>query len=618
MTRLATVPVFLLLFSCNPTAENISRESARETLRGDKGEKDSKKKNKKNDKDSNDPSGNSDAATIAGAPRSSLPAGAETISLGGAFPPMNADGSVRTNASAGNGVVNAATNVCDAGGTVSQTRVRRLSNREMINTINAVFGRQLLDSDILGPDLRLAHFENNAVINRVNDQNLSYLVQMATQVADAAVVGNGAFFSCSIETTISSDCLNGFLGQFVQPLFRRTLNAGDRNRILEQLALYRAKLENSESEALKGLVKYLVLSPDFLYRTEMGPEQSGDTIVTMTPFEVASAISYALTEGPPDALLFQAAQNNQLTTQKQLADQVIRILQTERSSDTLTRMVSSIFSVYKYYSIKKDQTVFEDFNESLPAAFEAEANALIRSVIWDNNGGVRELLTSPSTFINQDLQSIYGLQNLGQEVEKIDLPQGRMGILTTPGHLALKSHDAIRSPFHRGTFVLKELQCRELGNPPPGAADATLPEGPNLVTFREKLEAMTEGPTCIVCHQFLNPAGFAFEKYNGLGQLQLTDNGASIDDSGVYKVDGVDKAFSGGKEFIQNLADSTEVARCSVIHSFRFIEGRNPETASDSCQVDQVMSQLGQNNMSIKNILLQLLADPRRYTRRKI
>jgi len=52
----------------------------------------------------------------------------------------------------------------------------------------------------------------------------------------------------------------------------------------------------------------LFASPQFLFRTELGPpETDGKTPITLTAFEKASSLSYFLTDGPPDGELLAAA-----------------------------------------------------------------------------------------------------------------------------------------------------------------------------------------------------------------------------------------------------------------------------------------------------------------------
>ena len=38
---------------------------------------------------------------------------------------------------------------------------------------------------------------------------------------------------------------------------------------------------------------------------------------------------------------------------------------------------------------------------------------------------------------------------------------------------------------------------------------------------------------CASCHKKMDPIGFAFENYDGIGRYRLTDNGEKIDTSGV-------------------------------------------------------------------------------------
>jgi hypothetical protein len=90
----------------------------------------------------------------------------------------------------------------------------------------------------------------------------------------------------------------------------------------------------------------------------------------------------------------------------------------------------------------------------------------------------------------------------------------------------------VKSPIRRGAFLLKEALCVEIGKPPPNANDTpitggSVEENGQTVhrTVRQDVEAKTTGGVCTTCHSLINPVGFAFEHFDGLGRWQTEEKG---------------------------------------------------------------------------------------------
>src|SRR5690606_12022737 len=91
------------------------------------------------------------------------------------------------------------------------------------------------------------------------------------------------------------------------------------------------------------------------------------------------------------------------------------------------------------------------------------------------------------------------------------------------------------SPIIRGKFIMAEL----LTSPPPAppddvpALEESAPEG-RPSTVREQLERHRASPNCSVCHNAIDPPGFALENFDAVGQWRdETAEGLEIDASGV-------------------------------------------------------------------------------------
>ena len=85
----------------------------------------------------------------------------------------------------------------------------------------------------------------------------------------------------------------------------------------------------------------------------------------------------------------------------------------------------------------------------------------------------------------------------------------------------------------RGAFILRQLLCQDLEPP----ADVNMDIPPTSVenpTIRDRLAAHNSDPACLGCHNQIDPAGFAFEHFGGLGEWRETwENGDLVDASGT-------------------------------------------------------------------------------------
>src|SRR6185436_2873476 len=126
----------------------------------------------------------------------------------------------------------------------------------------------------------------------------------------------------------------------------------------------------------------------------------------------------------------------------------------------------------------------------------------------------------------------YGIPGVvGESFQKVSLRgTGRAGVLTQGAILTFTSNPTRTSPVKRGKYVLENI----LGTPPP-------PPPPNVPelketqltgTLRQRMEQHRENPTCASCHARMDPLGFGFEHFNGIGVWRQTDGGHAIDAAG--------------------------------------------------------------------------------------
>ena len=90
---------------------------------------------------------------------------------------------------------------------------------------------------------------------------------------------------------------------------------------------------------------------------------------------------------------------------------------------------------------------------------------------------------------------------------------------------------------------MKQVLGTPIATPPPGAEATALPAASaDLNTNRKQVDAQTTGGVCESCHHgFINPAGFAMEAFDAVGNWQTKEKstGVAIDTASDIVIDGM-------------------------------------------------------------------------------
>ena len=177
--------------------------------------------------------------------------------------------------------------------------------------------------------------------------------------------------------------------------------------------------------------------------------------------------------------------------------------------------------------------------------------------LFTSDRPILELIDSKTAFLNAHTAKMYGRdakqlvryrKQKGIEVEslpnqKIELKESpeRGGILTMPGVLAMN-----RGPILRGTWMLERILGEELPEPPANVGQVPPNRGKEKLTFRQRFQQHRSDATCAVCHDKIDPLGFA---------LQAFDNSGKYIKSASYKPD--KKQKKGAEPVIANQIDTS-------------------------------------------------------------
>ncbi len=410
-----------------------------------------------------------------------------------------------------------------------------------------------------------------------------------------------------------------FIDDFGLRAHRRPLTATERAQYLELFEKGPELLPELDafSAGVALVIQTALQSPYFLYRTELGQE-SVDGRIALSGYELASKLALATTGSIPDDVLLDMAAAGELDPANAVAtlqSEAQRLLDSPGAKATARHLHTQALAISRYGLINRDSANYPEFTDDTPEALRQSAN-LFLDYIYDENLGVKALLTSPTAFVNDNLGAIYGLsETYGSEFTQVDLTaQSRQGLLTQAGFLALFSGEYQPDPIHRGVFVNEHILCVEVGVPV--ANIPPLPEPQPNQTNRQAIDSVTGVGTCGAgCHATLiNPLGFAFENYDPLGRYREMDNGAPVDASGTYPLDGTAQSFADASELIQLIANSTSAHRCYASNWLSYLNGR-AVSAADKAFLDQLAEQSRTEGLSTKETILNLVQNESFRTR---
>jgi hypothetical protein len=338
-------------------------------------------------------------------------------------------------------------------------------------------------------------------------------------------------------------------------------------------------------------LRQILIAPSFLYRIEAGEPVPGSPGATRpTSWEMASRLSYFLWGTMPDAALADAASRNALSSAMAVRQQAERMLADPRAKTTLANVLRQWLALEEVDHMDKISTAFPDWKATLPPLMRREVDAFLDNAFWGPDGNMAALYTGTQSFINQDLAKLYGASATGAAFQPVQLDATRRsGLLTLVGILGANAGNDATSPTLRGAFVRARVLCGNLPPPPPSVNNQRPPPTPTT-TARQRVNQHAADPSCSGCHALIDPIGFGFEKYDGIGKYRETEAGKPVDDSGEVIASSIGR-FQGALELTRKVAQSPEASRCVSQVLYRAALGRI-ESEADGAALDALAASL--------------------------
>ena len=483
--------------------------------------------------------------------------------------------------------------------------VLRLLNRAQFgHTIDDIFPQVIgtWGSTLPADPVSSFGFDNDAA-TVVGPQLAQGLLDTASAIA--AAVTDSAFASilpCSASSP-NRDCAAGFVAQYGRRLFRRAVTQAESDRYL---TFFDGALSKSDFKtAMKWLIVGLIQSPNAIYRSEIGGLSGGTR--TLDPHELATELAYTYTDTTPnEALLTQAESGAALD----VAAQSKSLLASAAGKATLRGFFESYLDFPRLASLDRSNVAQWG---TLRGPMVEETRAFLDQIILQNNGGLKELLTSPTSNPPSALASYYGFPAPSSDYASVPRVAGQgIGILAQGSILASHALPNGSSPTQRGLLVFSKLLCNTKPAPPANVPSIPAPV-PGQVTTRQRYEKQhAVNPPCSSCHKLFDPIGFGFEHFDEGGRYRETEGGLTIDAaSNVPGMSGTPLLqFQNQEELARGLAEQDVVYQCFAAYLATYAFG-----TAEACLGASRLPDLRSGTLGIADYYAALAAEPH-FTRR--
>ncbi len=399
------------------------------------------------------------------------------------------------------------------------------------------------------------------------------------------------------------DAAREIVTRFANGAFRRPVKPVEGDRFLKLYDVAEQEGERFEKRIRLALQGVLV-SPHFLFRIELDPPGAKpQAAYLISEYELASRLSYFLWSSMPDEELFRLAAEGKL--RQHLEPQVRRMMKDPKSAAFVQNFAGQWLTLRNLQTVSPDPKLFPTFTDELRAAMLRETELFFEAVMREDRG-ILDLIDADFSFVNETLAKHYGIPNVeGQEFRRVQLPPTRGGLLTQASILTITSNPTRTSPVKRGKWVLEQL----LGTPPPPPP----PDVPDLEedhkaelrgSLRQRMEQHRVNPSCAICHNKLDPLGFAFENFDAVGRWRDKDGKFAIDPAGVLP-DG--RSFKGPEELRKILkAEKDLLGRCLAEKMLTYALGRGVEYY-DKCALDDILKALAKDNYRFSTLVVEIV-----------
>jgi len=485
-------------------------------------------------------------------------------------------------------------------------RFIRLTNAQWARSVQDILNLPEpsgLESAFVSEVAGTTDFTNNELVLDIDQRSWSDYQAASETLADQVTSSPAALAAMNVGTDPTD-----FIRGFGRRAFRRPLTDDE---VQSYMALYTTgtAMSGTKSEFAKGaamVIRGMLQSPFFLYRSELGAAGA-----PLSSYEMAAKLSLWLRgTTPSDDLLDAADGPGALDTADGASAAAQAMLDEPTAVAVMRRFHGQLLHFDRYGTISK--LGVPSYTTALNAEYQ-EASYLFFDKIFTQGLGVREILTSTSGFMGPGMASLYGLPRPADGYVEADLGPDRVGYFSQLPFLTLYGLNADPDSIHRGVSMNVDVLCATLGPPA-----ANLPPIPPLMdgqTNLQRISALTSSCGGACHNSLINPLGFAFEHFDGMGVYRDTENGGvPIDSSGSYDFAEGTMTYSGAPALMQILAGTGQAHECYAKKIASFALQRDIVTADAPLVGRMAGVSLGDHG-SVKSMILELVRNDAFRTR---
>ena len=317
---------------------------------------------------------------------------------------------------------------------------------------------------------------------------------------------------------------------FASRAFRRPITAGEEESLF---AVWDKSFKDSGHfrESIRDTLLVVLTSPQFLFSIENSASPAAEPL---TPYELASKLSYFLWNTAPDQRLLDLAATGRL--HESLDAETTRLITDPRFRQFTQEFVSQWLGLRALDVVEIDRKRFPKLTRDVRSELRHEPVEFVQYLIR-HNVPLRNLIESRMIVANEVVADYYGLgaaTESGFEFVPITHNDQHLGgVLTEAAILAGLSNGREPNPVKRGAWFARKIIAMPPDDPPPNVPALPEADAENL-SLRQKLERHRNQPGCAKCHSGIDPWGVPFESYDAAGLFrndETADTRSTLPDS---------------------------------------------------------------------------------------
>jgi hypothetical protein len=519
-------------------------------------------------------------------------------------------------------------------GDVGRVSIHRLNNLEYDNTMRDLLGVDGMAQKTFQPDEE-GEFDNDADAFTMNDARYEQYFNSADAIGetvfmDTAAAGLRQTYvyglvspPCAPSAT-DTTCSQEVIAAFAQKAWRRPPTPAEVSGLVK-LATDALALGETADDSIKQVVKTLLASTQFLYRVEYDANPASLTAHALDPYELATRLAYLGWSTMPDKTLFDLAAAGQLETDASLTAQIDRMLADPKGANFTNSFAGQWLGVRDMQAHQVEPSAFPMFDESLRAALVQE-ELLYFDEFLTGPLPMTAFFTTKENFVNARLAQHYGFPAVGATAGFERVMNGspnRVGFLGLGSFLTFTSYSYRTAPTLRGKWVLLNLLCQTIPNPPamvPKLDATALPTDANAQQedVRMRLTQHRAAAECSSCHALLDPIGLGLENFDAVGAYRTKYAPTSptpIDASGMLPSGETFSSLGQLAAILSTGPRAQQLTDCASKKMMTYALSRSL-TAADDPYLNQVRASWAGQGWGLKALLKNIVvSDPFRFRR---